>query len=560
MVTVGFDAVEAFAGHRIECSSPASFERREICGRGLSVFIDARLGNSCELSANLGLPATSSAAEIVAAAYFRWGSDFVDRLDGDFAIALIDRANNIVHLVRDHVGIKQLAYSHSKNALIFGNDLGEIAKRLDTIDLDDGHVASVVLGGTGFHPARTFLKSIKRVPPGAILSFDGRAFCSRTYWAPGQVGQARYTDDREIVEAGRALLEKAVADRLPQKKRVAFHVTGGLDSSAIIALAKTCPESCGLDRVGYAWERPANHGEGPRVEAARQLLDAELHCPEPSLEQITDLWRLDWTVEPSAWNLMHETAVQQAAHNDGVETVFSGWGGDEAISFNGRGLYAHYLRTGQLGELARLSGKGGFTGLARGLKIGWQQAGSHRQPLSGNPELSYLSADFLSAHKPEKSPNIDWRDPRKGMVSLMGVGAVTARIEDWAVSGRKLGLEYRYPLLDRKVLDFAYSVPPHVFRQGTTKRWLFREMLRGILPEQIRCESSKREPNRTDRMIAKVRQSMCGLADEIEDRRSTLSRAPYFDIDRLVTALRSEISFGDPRLGHMRRALQFLDL
>jgi hypothetical protein len=85
-------------------------------------------------------------------------------------------------------------------------------------------------------------------------------------------------------------------------------------------------------------------------------------------------------------------------------------------------------------------------------------------------------------------------------------------------------------------------------------------MMRGILPDPIRCEQSKAEELRSTALIELVQQSFRSLASEVRDRRNAFARAHYFDMDRLIATLESPPGIGDPALGQLRRAIQFLDL
>lgn len=526
----------------------------------LEILADAQLLDRADLASAVGLTASEDDVKLILAAYRRWGPELCRHLYGEYAFAILDRENGTVLLGRDHIGFRALFHSQAGDRLLIASDPASLVAASERAQLDEAYAALQVLGGRRFDPHRTFWKDIDRLPAGHCLAFRNGARSLTKWWRPfDEISETAASPD-DLVEQGRELLRKAIADSIPARSNVGIHVTGGLDSSSILALGDPVVRATDGRTVGYAWQGPAATDEGPRIEAAARMVEMELRTPELSDDGYEQLWRRDWATRPSQWNLLHELAVQLDAEQRGVGTILSGWGGDEAISFNGRGIHADYLAQLKLTKLAALSPHSGIKGLAAAMRTAWTERSASMRGRHSAPRATLLSPDTFAELDMEPQPAIDMRNCRVTMRSLIETGATSARIEDWFLSGNEHGVRYRYPLLDRRVMEFAYSLPSNLFRTGTTRRWMFREMMKGILPETIRCETSKKESLRTNAQYARLRRFWLGIADEVEDRRSTLARAPFFDMDKLVSALRDPPELGDPRFGHLRRAMQFLDI
>lgn len=499
-------------------------------------------------------------AQLIAAAWRKWGTGLAEQLTGDFAIVIHDRESDRIHAFRDHIGACPLFYRLREGCAEFAGSITALAGTGRSAALDHEHIAAAVLGGHRTGPDGTFYRDIRRLPPGHRLTIEPGGSCdTHRWWNPviAQPDQARPI--ASLLAEGRDLLERAVQDRLRRDARLGLHLSGGLDSSAIVALAVPRLDAMGSTATGFAWQGLGEGGESDRIRAAIELAGIAFDVPAVDAERIARLLREDWTTGPNRWNLLHEDAVQDAAAQRGIEAIYSGWGGDEAISFNGRGLQAEYFSALRFDKLARLAAKRNPRAIARVVREIWQQRRSTEHADGSTPRGTYLSKDFLASVSVPPFRSVDMRSVHITLETLLGLGSVSARVEDWALSGRAKGIEYLYPLLDRRLMEFAYRLPSEVFRKGPVKRWFFREMVRGLVPGAIRTDPSKHEPLRTGELAGKLSKALRMLGEEVAARGSSMKRAEYFDMERLVADLRDPPKFGDPRLGHLRRAVQFLD-
>ncbi|MDN3644821.1 asparagine synthase C-terminal domain-containing protein [Pontixanthobacter aestiaquae] len=371
--------------------------------------------------------------------------------------------------------------------------------------------------------------------------------------------------DENYIEAGRELLKQAVSDRLRDIKRPAVHLSGGLDSSAVAALVTNRQRGANLpDPPSYAWylgdpDNPSDD-ETRWAEAARSALDLTMHAPATSAENITALLRSDWSQGPDASNLLGEDAILGHARGQGVDGILSGWGGDEGLSFNGRGHRAQLLTSLHWRQLAAVCDGSFPMALARGVKQGFTEL---RQSNSG-PQTkqklakSYLRRDIVKDVELITPPPISLRNTRQAMTSLLATGAQTARLEDWAIAGRRYGITYSYPLLDRRVMEFALSLPGHLFYRPEARRWIMRKVLDPKLPDLIRWNSSKLERARVAQLGILMAEAFRQCADLLEDCSDFAGTDQFVDVSRLIADLRGPEDTLLDNFSYKRRALQFL--
>ncbi|MBB4965596.1 asparagine synthase (glutamine-hydrolyzing) [Saccharothrix violaceirubra] len=177
---------------------------------------------------------TRSDTEVVLEAYLEWGTDFVRRLDGMFAFALWDAREQRLLLVRDRLGIKPLYYAPLGSGVLFGSEPKAVLAHPEfTAELDDEGLADLLaLSGT---PGRTPLRGLAELPPGHVLTVDRRGTRTHRYW--GLESRPHEDDIPTTVRTVRELLEDIVRRQLVTDVPLCTLLSGGLDSSALTAIA-----------------------------------------------------------------------------------------------------------------------------------------------------------------------------------------------------------------------------------------------------------------------------------------------------------------------------------
>ena len=558
---------------------------------GLAVVADVRFDDLEGLRSALGARSPDCAhhagaeAELVLRGWRRWGKELPRHLFGDYVFAVWDARKREMVCVRDPMGVKPCYYAWvpATGTFAFGSTLDAVLAAPGVSDEFDEAVVARALTCAGMDETRrTFFKDVRKLPPGHLLTLKvdtaGRpAARLARHWQPEQAPAVRRPSDDDYAEEFLSLFREAVAARLQGADPAGVHLSGGLDSSGIAVLAaRELRRSGRPPPLAFSWLQnpegtPPSEVHAPeyeRIDAVCRQEQLAVFHRAPNAEDMVRVLRLDGT-RPGVHVLASEEVVQRCAAERGVRVLLSGWGGDQAASFNGRGHHAHLLlrgRWGRLLSLGRARGNAPLRTLASAVlpllpsdAHRWLQG--RRQGFGGEPWLRrwFVDPDLAKrTHvRPKRWPRI--LSMRQAMLWLLSNGAIAERIEGWAAGGARHGIEYRYPLLDRRLLEFALGLPQEQFLRGEWDRWLMRHALRDILPASILWHRGKSDPARFDPMFDAFANALPLARQLLEERAAPPSRARYVDMPRLVERLDADHFRAEPRWVSIRTALQFLD-
>lgn len=540
----------------------------------LLVICSARIDGIAELRDRLAGHAPSSAdpspAELIAAAWRHWGRQCPNHLFGDYAFAIHDMETGETFCARDHIGGRPFYFVTLGDELAFASELAPLlALSGVSHELDESYVATALLR-RDFEPRRTFYRDVRKLPAGHSLDFVGGKLELTRWWRPESIPIRHDISDADALAEARRLLNLAVDDRLAGATRCAVHLSGGLDSSIVSALACASLRRHGRpDPLGYCWQRLDGEGS-PQDEIgwARAMaaeLGIELHAPVPDARQLAEVMIADWTTGADGTQMFHEATVQRQAQIDGVDLILSGWGGDEGFSFGGSGHAPKLLAMGRWLELLRSRPTPGikaalaiFAGSARLLLTGILPRPSARSLIRRDKSL--IDRNFALRTPLLASSRIRRFGVQSTQIALLRHGAPASRIEDWTLTGARHGVAYSYPLLDRRLLEFVLSLPPRMFIRRGQNRWLAREVAKGLVPELVRTNTSKEEAVRIGDLVPTLADAYRLIIPMLDDPTAPLARARYVDMAALRKTL-AEVDKKGVKLGRgPRTAIQFLDL
>ena len=501
-----------------------------LCWDGLTVAADVRLDNRAELGAALGLDRAFARAlsdpELLLHAYRRWDTDCAAHLLGDFAFAIWDEGRQRLLCARDTAGVRPFYYHYRPGqGVVLAGDLQALLAHPDVPHrLNLAYVKAYLLEGMGQFqvPASTFFQEVDKLPPAHCLTVDRAGLRRWAYWEPGRTTERRYADEGDYVAEVRSLLHEAVACRVQDTVHgVGAHLSGGLDSSSVAVLAHRILQEQGRTVTGFSWappfavvpgaEVPGGDDERSLAEAVAQAAGLPLRFTTYTVPHNLEHARLDITVQPRA-TLLLELAASQDAAGLGIRTMLSGWGGDELLVFNGRGYFADLFRRGRWLTLQReLSRRGELHGnpvwkqwITSGMFPLLPTALLRRLSPDDSPPLALPAAlrpDFAAAlagvepltlPEPRERPGV-----RRMQITLLKLGHIPYRLESWAAHGASLGMAYAFPLLDRRIVEFALSIPDYFYFKNGWKRYLYRTAMQGILPDEVRWHKVKEDPAMT---------------------------------------------------------------
>ena len=235
-------------GSRVGLSSYGVNERGK-----LILTADARIDNREELMAALDLTGDPereiSDSELILSAYERWGECCSEKLLGDFAFAIWDGRRQHLFLARDHFGVKPIYYYRSSRVFVFASEIKallcvpEVPRRLNEARVADYLVPMMD------DRVVTFYKEIFRLPPGHSMIVGREEVPARPYWALDPSHEVRYRSDGEYAEAFCQLFTEAVRCRLRSAFPVGSMLSGGLDSSSVVCMARALLRENGNQRL-----------------------------------------------------------------------------------------------------------------------------------------------------------------------------------------------------------------------------------------------------------------------------------------------------------------------
>ena len=517
-------------GHCQMDNTPEAHHDQQPAALGtLRISADARLDNRVELCDALNIPHAQRTAlpdsVLIGHAYQKWGQRCTEKLLGAFAFVIWDAHSQTLFMGRDHLGIRPIVYYDTPNIIIFASDVRAVLA-VDRVPelIDDELLVRYSLLDAQLLQSRTFFHHIYKVPPAHSLTATLSKTTNTRYWHPENTRRLRLKSNAAHVEMMQHHLTEAVTCRLRTNQPIGAHLSGGLDSSAIAVIAARALRQLGGDIGGlYSWSpAPIDHIEEQRLIAAVcEQEDLFCHYTPLTPADIAHVARRDKTRELTA-GYAEESVVRAAAQNQGVRILLSGWGGDEFASFNGRGCFSEMFVTGRWWQLAQALRQEKRRKQATYYQLAyWQLA----RPLM--PDALYRARGHdissLQAHRQQPITPLEeqiWRaqsmrlrnrpNAQKMQLALLACGHLPYRIEAWAVEGLPYQLEYRYPLLDKRLIEFCLALPPGQYAQSGWRRFLFRQAMSGILPESVRWHESKAEPSgsrRYETVLQQFRQS-----------------------------------------------------
>ncbi|MBV0912439.1 asparagine synthase-related protein [Anianabacter salinae] len=438
-------------------------------------------------------------------------------LCGEFAFVHWDSARGSLTLGTDQAGTRCVFYTDTGKGIAAASDIESLrAWCPDPERIDQLALADYLTGSMEHGEHRTLVAGIRRVPAAHCATVRGETITVSRYWDPRDAPQITLGSDGTCIEMGRALLADSMRDRMASPGPFGVHLSGGYDSSVVAGLLAQDCRARGLPPPpAFAWHadpgtEAALHPDTLKIDAVRRATGLDLtFCPggPASFEAFL---AVDPARFPLCLDYEAERPVLDAARGKDIATIFSGWGGDQALSFSGRASPPP-------------------SALRRGA--------SHvlRHWLRGQPVTNpyFRPAPPRQTRLATLKDALGRRTTRQVVIDNLTNGFLPRRMTTWCVAGAAAGLQYSYPLCDPRLLDFAMGVPDRLYRAGGTPRQLMRDLIKGTVPPEVLDHPAKVEVSRLDRHGDLVTARSRLIAGHIDSGRIDQARARDLDIDRL---------------------------
>jgi asparagine synthase (glutamine-hydrolysing) len=459
----------------------------------------------------------SSDTEVLLGLYQEYGTDMLDHLNGMFAFAIWDARIKRLFLARDQLGVKPLYYHSSDDGFLFASEMKAIlqnpsvSKEIDPIALEQ-HLAFL----WSIAP-RTLLKSIQKLEPGfAIEVVDGRIVRKWSYYnlPYGQDPDTR--PEAVIAEELRSRLETAVDRQMVSDVPVGAFLSGGLDSSAIVAMMRKIRPDYSTPCYSIGFEEDVriegNVDDLPYARRVAQHVGASLRTIEvrPDIIDHVDkmIYHLDEPhADPAPINAM---MIAERARNDGIGVLLSGAGGDDIFT----GYRRHYalglervwgwMPTPARKSLAWITS----SRLTRGPRLRrFRRAFEYAGMDSTDRMASYFLWSGERTRRALLSPGMSaeltrWNVLQPMRDSLKRIPGESHRMNQMLYLEAKHfladhnlpytdkmtmahGVESRVPLLDLDLVDFAARIPSGLKQRGQEGKYIFKRAMEPYLPRDV---------------------------------------------------------------------------
>jgi asparagine synthase (glutamine-hydrolysing) len=454
--------------------------------------------------------ATRCDTEVIVHAWEEWGERFVERFQGMFGFALWDSRTRTLCVGRDRLGIKPVYYAQAGSTLLFASEIKAIlATGLVAPSVDPQSLYHYI--GYEFVPApATMLAGIQKLPAGHLLFARGGQVEVRPYWEvsyePLELSEAEY-----IAEI-RRLLGEAVAKRLMSDVPLGVFLSGGLDSTAVLAYARQATTApLPTFTIGYGdptfseWEYARRAARHYGAEHHELLIDPVT----PELIEET-VWHLDepmTDLSSIAFFLLCKKArqfVTVCLSGEGGDEVFVGYDRFIASKLNARvyGRLPRVLRAGVVEPLVRRlpdqEQKKGAVNLLKRFVEGAAlpaEAGHMRWQFFSSPELEQQLFQPAFLARVQRDPFAPIRRARSAAggvdrlsqelyvdLRMTMADSVLMKVDKMSMAH---ALEVRVPFLDHALVEFAARIPSDRKFPGLTTKAIYRKAMEGVLPPFI---------------------------------------------------------------------------
>jgi len=448
--------------------------------------------------------------ELISNAYKEWGEDCPKVFNGAFAFFIFDRAKRKLILVRDQVGRIPLYYSHFNGKFIFSSNLNDIIERKAFPKEIDLSALNLYLTLRYIPGEKTIFKNIHKVLPGSSVRYDidSRNLEEWKYWEPPLEG-TQIGNETELVEELETLLEKSVKLRLDTESNPAGFLSGGLDSSILVALmSKLTSKPVKTFIVGYSDKHYNETGYSKVVSDYYQTDHHELFIKPDIDHLIACIAQLQ---EPLADPSIIPTYHALRLANENANSVLSGDGADGLFL----GFRTHVLSSQHLDinnkipkPLRQIKGKiAGMFPEEHKLKIFLDNISSSQFFLQRNTVFNNVMRKKLlkgwvleelqeTINQPEEYANSVFESYDGTFSEKMGYFTYKSDPDDILSKiynlSRDLDLHVRIPFLDTNIVEFALGkLPANLKLKGETTKYILKKIGEKYLPPELPLERKR---------------------------------------------------------------------
>jgi asparagine synthase (glutamine-hydrolysing) len=540
---------------------------------GNLLVVDGRIDNYRDLCQELHLDEASTPdSKIILAAYLKWGEECFSQFVGDWALALWSTRDQVLFMARDHAGTRTLYFENKNGTLLWSTYLESFFADPRSLDVDQDYVACYLAA----QPLRELTphKGIRAVRPAHYVAAQEQTLTHEPHWQWVSKTKTRYQSDEDYEDHFFELFRQAVERRTGPGAPILAQLSGGMDSTSIVCMSdyirRLQNQSVDLlDTISFYDDAEPSWNEKPYfsiVEAKRGKVGTHVslssmhqtfEIPESSIGTVL-LPGMDRS------RIEREKNIYAATSNKGYRSILSGIGGDELLGGVPTPMpeLADYLVLGEFRQL--------FERTTRWCLI------------DRSPFLHTLFATAKYAFSIYRSPQLDqtsippWiqvplrRACRSVAREQFGFGRDIASIPSAVANGLAwwsvmetlphifpaslARLEYRYPFLDKQLVDYLFSIPREQLVRPGRRRSLMRRALGGVVPTEIL--ERRRKAYLIRGPLSSLRDAQSGISSLFDS--SHIGRHGFVSVPKLQASFEEIVAGRDLRWSHaLMRAIAF---
>ena len=344
-------------GHQMTCLTRESLtETLPLSDSSAQCVItaDARLANRQRLCDHFHLQNTSDISDsfLILQAYLRWEKKCPDHLLGEFAVAIWNISEHTLYCFTDHSGQRPLYYYRDHHIFAFASEIDALHS-LPAIKREINLQLLAASSNVGFrmnHPELTYFKNIFAMKCRTLYTIKPDSFCSEQYWQPNIDRKLPFRSEAEYIDAFQSLFSEVIDSKIRSHLPVMSLHSGGLDSSAITAMAATLLAKKNIQLTALSAVLPTTY-TGNSIDESHYV--QLLQMPNLTIQAITDEWRgpfdgindthyFSSTPAKTSRHYLYN-AFASAAKAKGTRLILDGCFGEAGPSFHGNGYFAELL-------------------------------------------------------------------------------------------------------------------------------------------------------------------------------------------------------------------------
>ena len=481
-------------------------------------------------------------------AYFKYGEELPSLLKNSFAFALFTPQTQTYFAARDPLSIKALYYTFQGTTAFFSNSI-------DTLLLDSGRKREANLNAMDallhIHYVdyeTTMYKGVYRLPPGYSMTIENGKKTLKRFWFPEHIKTNYALTEETAANTLKKLFKKAIEKNIDNLEETAFELSGGLDSSSVVSVLAQEKDPKHIDTYSISLEG-FNDDETEYVKSVLQDYTVNNQTVVSSKLDYKDRYNMRFMYQvspnwPAVMPLMQAFPMMEAMQKDGKKVIISGQGGDHLFTGSFRVTAEDLWCRKKIPKLFALLKEEGrpFTLVKQFVirPILGEKLISLLQKKEKNNAFTHYSKEHHAIEEFTDKIDLDTSVSREALNTITSSGySMLMDSNLFHCVEAYFDMEYRHPFMDLDLVEFVLTLPPEFLYKEGKRKWIWRQAMKGILPEKVRNRESK------SHFMAFIRQQI-----EAVDLEKLFTQANIVQLGLMKASTIEEYHSRYNRLGH----------